>query len=258
MELDKRVDEIETDLKIMKGEIKELLIDIRDLVNKNENPFCSIPCSEILKSPVPAKDETECNQPNVVGNEDAECRLCEGASETENQTVKKNEDSLQSVISDRESPVQNIRKQEEHRSEPESFRKIDTFMLVELMRWVDYAVRTVGHENLEGLLNLYALTGHLSEETKKIIENIANLSIEEPAEEDRVSMKDNITVLSQLSAILSPEGFRKNIQTFYETPGWRDKENEKKTGLVSVEFKPQKAERSKRAASGKSDARRHI
>lgn len=256
MELDKRVDEIETELKIMKGEIKELLIDIRDLVNKNENPFCSIPCSETLKSPVPAKDEAKCKQPNVEGNEEAECKPCEGVSETENHTVKKKEDSLQSVISDQESPVQNIKKQEIHG--PENFRKIDTFMLVELMRWVDYAVRTVGHENLEGLLNLYALTGHLPEETKKIIENIANLSIEEPAEEDRVSMKDNITVLSQLSAILSPEGFSRNIQPFYETSGWRDKENEKKTGLVSVEFKPQKAERSKRAASSKSDTRRHI
>jgi len=39
MELEKRVADIETELKIVKGEIKELLVDIRDLVNKNENPF---------------------------------------------------------------------------------------------------------------------------------------------------------------------------------------------------------------------------
>ncbi|WP_269851844.1 hypothetical protein [Methanosarcina horonobensis] len=125
--------------------------------------------------------------------------------------------------------------------EPEDFRKMDTFTLVELMRWVDYAVRTIGHSNLEELLSLYTLTGHLPEETKRIIENIANLSIEEPAEEESVSMKDNIMVLSQLSAILSPEGFRKNIQPLYEnSSGWKDKEKEKRTGHVSIEFEAQK------------------
>ena len=39
MELEKRVADMETELKIVKGEIKELLVDIRDLVNRNENPF---------------------------------------------------------------------------------------------------------------------------------------------------------------------------------------------------------------------------
>ncbi len=90
------------------------------------------------------------------------------------------------------------------------------------MRWVDYAVRTIGHSNLEVLLDLYSLTGQLPEETKYIIKNIANLSIEEPACEDRVSMKDNITVLSQLNAILNPEEFKNRIQPLYEDSGWRE------------------------------------
>jgi len=213
MELDKRVNEIETEMKIMKGEIKELLVDIRDLVNKNENPFCSIPSLETLKIGVPEKEECADKQP------DATC----------------NGDSLKLARPRKEKPAQNVQKQEIYRPETENFRKIDTFMLVELMRWVDYAVRTVGHNNLKELLNLYTITGQLPEETKKIIENIASLSTEEPAEEERVSMKDNITVLSQLSAILSPEGFRKNIQPLYEaSPCWKEKE--KKAGLVSIEF----------------------
>jgi len=210
MELDKRVNEIETELKIMKGEIKELLVDIKDLLNKNENPFCCIPYPETLKNSVPAKEENTDNQPVVTGDGE-------------------------------KNSTQNAQKPEIHRPEPENFRKIDTFMLVELMMWVDYAVRTVGYNNLKELLNLYTLAGQLPEETKRIIENIANLSIEEPAEEESVSMKDNITVLSQLSAILSPEGFRKNIQPLNETsPGQKGKGKEKKAGLVSIEFEAQK------------------
>ncbi|WP_156165864.1 hypothetical protein [Methanosarcina sp. 2.H.A.1B.4] len=233
MELDKRVNEIETELKIMKGEIKELLVDIRDLVNKSENPFCSIPSLETLKIEVQEKEESVNNQPTETGNEETGLKPNAEVSDFGDQIVKNSESFLKSARSSQENPVQNTPIKEMNRPEPEKFRKIDTFMLVELMRWVDYAVRTIGHSNLEGLLNLYAITGQLPEETKGIIENIANLSIEEPAEEDRISMKDNIMVLSQLSAILSPEDFRKNIPPLYETSsGWKEKEKEKKERLV--------------------------
>ncbi|WP_410507297.1 hypothetical protein RSJ42_10750 [Methanosarcina hadiensis] len=240
MELEKRVEEIETELKVMKGEIKELLVDIRDLVNKNENPFCSFPCPEALKSPVPVKDKITDNQPVVTLNEKVEHKPSSGVSEPGDQIIKNDRNSLKPCVHNRETCMQNAQRQEIYGTEPWDFRKIDIFMIVELMRWVDYAVRTVGHNNLSGLLNLYALTGQLPEETEKIIENIAKLSIENPAEEENVNMKDNITVLSQLSAILNPEGF-KNIQPLYETaPGRKYRRKEKKTGNVSIEFEAQK------------------
>ncbi len=235
MELDKRVNEIETELKIMKGEIKELLVDIRDLVNKSENPFCSVPGLEALKIGVPEKGESVDNQSNETGNEENGLKPIAEVPDIGDQTVKNSEKVLKPAGSSQENPVQNTPIKEINMPEPEKLRKIDTFMLVELMRWVDYAVRTIGHSNLEELLNLYTITGHLPEETKRIIENIANLSIEEPAGEDRVSMKDNIMVLSQLSAILNPEDFRRNIPQLYETSSsWKEKEKEKekKTGLV--------------------------
>jgi len=256
MELDKRVDEIETELKIVKGEIKELLVDIRDLVNKNENPFCSIPYPEALKNSVPAKEENTDNRPAIAGNGEAECKNSAKVSELTDQIEKNEEDSMRLCVPDQKTSVQNSQKQEIHG--PENFRKIDTFMLVELMRWVDYAVRTVGHNNLKELLNLYTLTGQLPEETKRIIENIANLSIEEPAEEDKVSMKDNITVLSQLSAVLNPESF-KSVQPRYETsPGRKDRKKEKKIGSVSVEFETPKSLEDKLTAARKSDTEQYI
>ncbi|MCC4770873.1 hypothetical protein FXV91_11995 [Methanosarcina sp. DH2] len=233
MELDKRVNEIETELKIIKGEIKELLVDIRDLVNKNENPFCGIPSVEAVKIWVPEKEESANKQLVVADNGENGLKPTPGISEPRNQTTKNNEKSLKLAGAGQEYSVQNVHKQEIHRPEPESSRRIDIFMLVELMRWVDYAVRTVGHSNLEELLNLYTLIGQLPEHTKEIIKNIANLSIEEPAVEERVSMKDNIMVLSQLSAILNPEDIKKSIQPLYETsPSWKEKEKEKKTGIV--------------------------
>ncbi|WP_440947551.1 hypothetical protein ACSAZL_04580 [Methanosarcina sp. T3] len=234
MELDKRVSEIETEIKLIKGEIKELLVDIRDLVNKNENPFCNIPSTEVFKTAILENDQSANDKSAMTVNWETELKSTAGIPRDENQIIKKSE-KFQKIDSPGQENFQNAQKQEMHRPDPENFRKIDTFMLVELMRWVDYAVRTIGHRNLEELLNLYTLTGYLPEETKGVIENIANLSIEEPAGEDGVSMKDNIMVLSQLSAILNPEDFRKNIQPLYEaSSGWKgkEKEKEKKEGLV--------------------------
>ncbi|AKB17897.1 MULTISPECIES: hypothetical protein [unclassified Methanosarcina] len=231
MELDKRVNEIETELKIIKGEIKELLVDIRDMVNKNENPFYGISSLETLKIGVPEKEESANNQLFVTDDGGNGLKPTPGISESRNQTTKNNKTSLKLAMTSQEHSGQNVQKQEIQIPGPESSRKIDTFMLVELMRWVDYAVRTIGHSNLEELLTLYTLIGQLPEDTKRIIENIANLSIEEPTVEERVSMKDNIMVISQLSAILNPEDPRKSIQPLYETsPGWKEKE--KKTGIV--------------------------
>lgn len=214
MELEKRVTDMETELKIVKGEIKGLLVDIRDLVNKNENPFFNDQKNGVSRLETKGKGA------------EAENQL--PSDEEKNDKNKESAQELVRTISQDDVPEENMSRQktptkEIQAIEPEiSARKIDTFTLVELMRWVDYAIRTVGHSNLEVLLDLYSLTGPLSEETKYVIKNIANLSIEEPACEDKVSMKDNITVLSQLSAILDPKEFKNEIQPIYEDSGWRE------------------------------------
>ena len=229
MELEKRVADMETELKVIKGEIKELLVDIRDLVNRNENPFYNGQRNGVSRLETKEKGtEMENQLPDDKENKDL--KLSAGVPETGLENEKNKEIAQEPVrtISPDKVPEENMPRQktpikETQAIEPEiPARKIDTFTLVELMRWVDYAVRTIGHSNLDVLLDLYSLTGPLPEETKFIIKNIANLSIEEPACEDRVCMTDNITVLSQLSAILNPEEFRNRIQQPYENPGWRE------------------------------------
>ncbi len=204
-ELDKRVDEVETELKVVKGEIKELLVDIRDLVNRNENPFYNGQRHGLSRLETKEK-EMENQLP--ADKEKKDPKLASGIPGTglENEKNKETVQEPVRTVSPDEVPEVSMENQ---------VRKMDTYTLVELMRWVDYAVRTVGHNNLKVLLELYTLTGQLPEEAKCIIENIANLPIDEPAGEEKVNMKDNITVLAQLNAILNPGGFRSKVQPFY-------------------------------------------
>lgn len=225
MELEKRVADMETELKIVKGEIKGLLVDIRDLVNKNENPFFNGQKNGVSRLEAKGKGAEVENQ--LSTDEEKNDKYKESAQELVKTIFP--EKALEENMPRQKTPTKEIQA-----IEPEiSARKLDTFTLVELMRWVDYSIRTVGHSNLEVLLDLYSLTGPLSEETKYVIKNIANLSIEEPACEDKVSMKDNITVLSQLSAILDPREFKNGIQPLYEDSGWReDKEGRQDFSLI--------------------------
>lgn len=234
MELEKRVADMEMELKIVKGEIKELLVDIRDLVNRNENPFYNGQRHGVPRFETKGKG-TETENKLSADEENKDSKLSTGVPETGFENDKNKESAQEPVktispdkVFEGDLTRQKTPTKEMQAIEPEiSAQKIDTFTLIELMRWVDYAIRTVGQSNLEVLLDLYSLTGPLSEETKHVIKNIANLSIEKPACEDKVSMKDNITVLSQLSAILDPREFKNGIQSHYEDSGWREDERGK-------------------------------
>jgi len=232
MELEKRVADMEMELKVVKGEIKELLVDIRDLVNRNENPFYNGQRNRVSRLETKGKG-TKAENKLPADKEKKDSKLSTEIPETGLENDKNKESAQEPVktISPDKVPEENLTLQKTPTKEMQTIepeipaRTIDTFTLVELMRWVDYAVRTVGHSNLEVLLDLYSLTGPLSEETKYVIKNIANLSVEEPACEDKVSMKDNITVLSQLNAILNPREFKSGIQPLYEDSGWREDKN---------------------------------
>lgn len=217
-ELDKRVDEVETELKVVKGEIKELLVDIRDLVNRNENPFYNGQRHAFSKLETKEK-ETENQLPADKEKKGPELSSGVPGPGLENE---KNKEIAQE-------PVRTVSPDEVSEESMENqFQTIDSYTLVELMRWVDYAVRTVGHNNLRVLLELYAFTGQLPEEAKWTIENIANLPIDEPIGEEKVKMKDNITILAQLNAIINPGRFRSKAQPHYSSFRMEDEKGRKR------------------------------
>lgn len=231
MELDKRVTGIETELKIIKGEVRGLLVDIRDQMNRTDNPFCRIQSQGAPKDEAPKKENPVEVEKTEEKAQEEKAPVHQGHLEkTEADSDSINPDAIQAA---RETVKREVATPEIMQESTDSTRKeIDTLMLVELMRWVDYAVRTVGHNNLDELLNLYNATGHLSDELRGVLQNIANLSTEEPAEASRVSMKENIMVLSQLSAILNPGNSGGKIQPIYGESGWKGEKKDKKTELA--------------------------
>jgi len=98
----------------------------------------------------------------------------------------------------------------------------DIYTLAELMRWTDYTLKTIERGRLDELLDLYMLTGHISEGLKDTISKIADLSTHEVAEGSTPTMKDHIAAMFQLNAVLNPsESDQKAIYSIYGELPWR-------------------------------------
>jgi hypothetical protein len=191
MELNEKIKTLEDEVKLMKTEMKSVLIDLRIALNNYENPFVNVrqleKASEIKASEIKFKAET--------GN---------GGEVEEKYTKEEQESTIEPV-----EPTINPDPASMTRSEMKKLageRNIDILLLTRLMNWTDNSLYTIGKEKLNAILNLYDFTGSLAKEMKDLIIKISELSTAKstPADND-VEMKNCIQILYQLDKIISGE-----------------------------------------------------
>jgi len=219
MELIERIDGLEGELKLVKTEIKKVLIDLRELMNNYENPFVNI---ENLKG------ATSVREPKKEVREERNSRIKEELPEEEE------EDEEEEPVYKAELESESEEDEEEEEEEPEpgvnkvsSARgsesgkkkklaklkkiagsgtgKIDIFTLTQLMKWADNSLATIGKEKLNEIIDLYELTGRLPKETKDVIFKIEELSTVNPVDKEQIEMKDCILAIFQLDRIVTGE-----------------------------------------------------
>lgn len=208
MDLENRVLTLETEFKIIKGEIKALLLDMRETVNDMENPFRSPEPAIGNMGSVKGKLLEARGLPPIEKSLIKKIPAVEADSGFFEETAEPEEaEEIEEFFGEEaEIPKRQDKTQEKSQEVPRITMEndINTYTLVELMRWTDYTLSTIGKKRLEEILNLYALTGHLPEKVKDVIVNIAKLSTADVAEESQATMNDNITVIAQLHEILNP------------------------------------------------------
>ncbi len=261
MELEKKIISLESEFRIVKGEIKKLLVDLREIMNNSDNPFYTGNASALLsrsseivpvRSESLASDEKEeiTSETNRADTPLPSCSpglsLSKGhEGPKENSTGLEGNPDLMVLLREYAglSPVASPEKKDQISPEnpPETFslaaaplNKIDLFTLIELMRWTEYTLRTIEREKLKEVLEFYEFTGHLNERIKDIILKIVKLSDEDPEHEYRTSMKDYITALAQLNTILNPGKFDTQLMHFiYEGMPWRKVESKGEKAFFS-------------------------
>jgi hypothetical protein len=196
MELNERINALEGEVKLIKTEIKKVLIDLREFMNNYENPFVN---AEQLRS-VPApdnvgiKEEVEMTELREVRMpvEVVEPKYEPRVEHEKNQPASSSSEALKAI--------------ERVKEKVNGAEKMDIFMLTQLMKWADNSLATIGEEKLNGIIDLYDRTGRLTKEMKEVIIKIEDLSDVNHANEiEEIEMKEAILVIYQLDRIVTGE-----------------------------------------------------
>jgi hypothetical protein len=176
MELNNKIMAIEEEVKLIKTEIKTVLVDLRETMNSYENPFVNpgppvkkavdtgiaadahndreevVPANEPVKEPVNEPLDQYKNQAVAVpANEPAEPYKNRLES-----APKNNFSALERGGINISGDVDNI-----HLNKLAGGTNIDIITLTRLMNWTDNALYTIGKDKLNAILELYDSTGRL-------------------------------------------------------------------------------------------------
>ena len=217
MELIERINGLEGELKLVKTEIKKVLIDLRELMNNYENPFVNIenlkgatsvrePKKEVreerntrIKEELPEEEDEE-DEPVYKAELESESEEDEEEEEEEPEPGVNKVSSVKGSESGKKKKLAKLKK-----IAGSGTGKIDIFTLTQLMKWADNSLATIGKEKLNEIIDLYELTGRLPKETKDVIFKIEELSTVNSVDKEQIEMKDCILAIFQLDRIVTGE-----------------------------------------------------
>ena len=224
MELNERITALENDFTVTKGEIKKLLIDIREMMNNLENPFYNVEeLTAKMRERVEGigiEKEKEKERKDVEMQEREEKSEVEAEAETEDLAKIGAEEERENVPEpeDKEKLELTMEREAGHKKEDKEAIKsvigdvkgFDLFTIAELMKWSDYALGTIGRAKINDLVDIFGLTRHISDDMKRIILKISDLTSsdaegKEKEKEINVDMRDCIISLYQLNRIVNPD-----------------------------------------------------
>ena len=194
-QLENRVASLEDEHKIVKGEVKQVLTDIRTAVLARDNPFDN--------DNAPAAAAVMMAQTSPVAKVELVVPSVEQEHETapQPQAVPTAKPTSSEPVPIRPSgaltaPVQAM--------EPAPARPRWTLLTIAgLANWAEDAMRTLGALRVEILLDLCEAAGHVSPEARVALSRITELDLPEP--ERAPTNNETLAVLRQLDALINDE-----------------------------------------------------
>jgi len=180
-----RLEKLEREVETLKGSIKRLLLDIRETMNKLENPFVNLqslaeanivpqsaPQIQIVPTSLPKVEEKEEEKEEEEGEKTAQEVEEEKPAMSPGDIVKKTamEAKKAEVISPK--PVPAVKKEALPLMESS---RMEFMTLFNLMEWVQGMVSKHSYESFKLMLEVFEMTGHLSSKAKELIMKLAEL-----------------------------------------------------------------------------------
>ena len=216
-----KLQNLEREVDLIKTSIKRLLLDIRERMNELENPFTGVTAgvtagpsgivreSELIKKPAvevtPDTREEKVNRSQVpVESLNKETRPSEPWVSPVHEGRKMPGEPLPAATRSRAELSQMATSV--HRSLPESpGSKLQLQKVYKLFKWTRQAVKKVGHDRLEIILDSYRAMGFITKESCNEIREISRLMPASLGEENEVGPDEFVAELYALNRILAPD-----------------------------------------------------
>ena len=221
-----KLQNLEREVDLIKTSIKRLLIDIRERMNEMENPFTiaatgvpAVPSAAALEADVAQKSAMEAREAAL---EARESRLEAAKAKMEYDTAKdkfplsteragSQPEDNRHIIDDQLLSV--MRSQAGMPQRPAfiphpplapTTEKLHLQKVYKLFKWTQQAVKKIGHDRLEIILESYRAMGYITKESCDEIREISRLMPANLGEEHEVGPDEFVSDLYALNRILSP------------------------------------------------------
>jgi hypothetical protein len=254
MELNGRVQALENEINLLKIEMKQVLVDLRDTILQNENPFSPRTFAGVAEqSSAPAASPSVDGAPTLPAESDsgaapqpAEANMTADLTTPASTPNGAHQPAFAAASPDTRHPpaqagaavavagpmpssngtaVHQAEWREAaypdtngHTAKPAQYAAQSASMpgemwgmltVASLAKWVDSALKQVGKDRLDAIIEIYELTGGsqvLTPETKQALKRMAHLSEAENGAVPAATMNDCIALLTQLDALLRTNG----------------------------------------------------
>ena len=219
-----KLQNLEREVDLIKTSIKRLLIDIRERMNEMENPF-TIAGTGVPTGPSAAAVEADVAQKSAMEAREAALEARESQLEAAKAKMEldKTKDKFPAAP-ERVVPEDNrqmiddqllsvLRSQERIPQRPAfiphppvapTSEKLHLQKVYKLFKWTQQAVKKIGHDRLEIILESYRAMGYITKESCDEIREISRLMPANLGEEHEVGPDEFVADLYALNRILSP------------------------------------------------------
>ena len=245
MSLERKIETIEGEMGVMKGEIKQTLVDLREFIMRQGSPFASAEAGPAVGAPptdlqrlLREARESVREEASASVRSEVEALRQEAESLSTNEPASASGQDVAATAATEE-PLPPPAQQPAAERGPEqprvvriqqtapaagqeaervsispaadmdpAFGPLDANLLTNLMRWVGGVKRRLGASQLPGFLEMYKLTGHLPPVMEKLIYHLAELDALPDESYDQIfTLDDLMDSLLQLHAIVYGPGY---------------------------------------------------
>ena len=222
MKVEEKIKALEDELKLIKGELKQTLVDVREFLQNLKTPPPGredVPQIEDVDSSggdgssptnLTVEESGRAPQRYIPPIKETVSQVAPGATFVPPRQEPRSPDLPPPVTSKPEPGKESEGRQPQERKQPEDAASEmgqpvpQVNLLANLIRWVSVAKREIGHEQLATFLDVYGISGHLCPEVREVILQLAEVTAEELAERDAADVWSRL--LLELHGILSGGG----------------------------------------------------